>query len=59
MTKQFEGEENCNSKVTEDIVKQIRILAKTKSYTNIGKIFKIDRNTVKAIVLKRTWKHVL
>jgi hypothetical protein len=54
------GEEHWNSKVTEDIVREIRYLYRNgpNSYRRLAKAFGISVMTVSDIVRYKTWAHV-
>src|SRR3990167_4831033 len=51
------GEYNGNSKLTEKIVKEIRSL-KSRTYTDIGKMFGVSRVQVSNIINKRQWRYL-
>jgi hypothetical protein len=51
--------ENCGtSKLTNANVLQIRELAKTMTYPEIGKIFGVHKGHVKKIVNRKAWTHI-
>lgn len=52
------GERQGAAKLTEDDVREIRRLAKSKTQPEIAAIFGIDRSNVSIIVLRKGWKHV-
>lgn len=54
------GEKCGASKLTNDIVKQIRELYQTGNYTqvNLAKMFKTSQNNVSSIIHKLTWKDI-
>jgi hypothetical protein len=53
------GEKNGNSKLTEDNVREIRVLLSQKMpMTHIGKLFSIDHSTVSSIRDCKTWGSV-
>ena len=54
------GSSKKNSKLTEELVRQIRLewqLAPT-SWRHGAKLYGINYNTFKSMILKKTWKHV-
>lgn len=55
------GENNGASKLTDNIVKNIRLLYNTKSYTTIklAEMYNVHRSTISYIVNKKTFKHLL
>jgi hypothetical protein len=52
------GESNGNSKLTKEVVIQIKDLSKTKSDLEISRELKVPRTTVYNITKNRTWKHI-
>ena len=55
----FRGEESPNHKLTEDKVRQIKILlTQNVSLCKISKIFNVSRPTIAMIRDQKTWKHV-
>lgn len=55
-----DGSKNGSAKLNKKAVKRIRELySTTKNYTQTGKMFDIGRNTVKDIVMRTTWRHVI
>ena len=55
------GEYNGASKLTDDVVKNIRKLYNTGSYTTIklGEMYNVHRSTISYIVNNKTFKHLL
>ncbi len=58
--RQSKGESNGRAKLTEDQVKQIRMLYIEENLTQreIGKIFNVDHTTVGSIYRNKTWRHI-
>jgi hypothetical protein len=53
------GEAHGNSKLTEDAVRQIRMLhIQGWSYVRLGKMFGVSHDAVRDAVTGRTWKHI-
>lgn len=55
------GESHCRSKLTEDIVRQIREGYKNgtyKSYAEIGRVFNLNRHYPSRIINGKNWKHI-
>ncbi len=53
------GEESNSSKLTESQVLEIRKLyPDIKNYVKLGKQFGVSDNTIKKIVLRKTWNHI-
>ena len=55
------GEQHRWAKLTDDKVCEIRGLyeAGGASYTALGKQFGVDYTTIRAIVTRKTWRHVI
>jgi hypothetical protein len=55
------GQNNGASKLTDDVVKNIRKLYNTGSYTTIklGEMYNVHRSTISYIVNNKTFKHLL
>lgn len=54
------GEKHHSSKLTESDVREIRALHEN-NYTNkrIAEIYSLDPSSVRAIIIRKTWKHVI
>jgi len=52
------GERNGRAKLTEDDVRQIRMLFGKMPQHKIGKMFGVKRRAVRSIGLREAWKHV-
>lgn len=53
------GNDSPNSKVTESQVIEIRsMVARGHTHVSVGRMFGINKTTVRHIVIRRTWKHV-
>mgnify|MGYP002073545928 CR=1 FL=1 len=52
------GAENGRAKLTDDQVREIRILARQFSQTHVAKMFGVDQSTVGYIVRGKTWRCV-
>jgi DNA-binding XRE family transcriptional regulator len=54
------GERNPHAKLTEEKVKSIRLIRKTKGLTEteIAEIFDVSRGTINDVLNDRTWGHV-
>lgn len=53
------GEEKCNSKLTDEEVKDIKELLKVKSQRELAGIYGVSRWCIRAIKNGKTWKHVV
>ena len=54
------GECNGNSKLTEKLIKGIRLLYKNDwTVAELAEIFKVSRGNIDYIVKKKTWRHIL
>lgn len=47
-----------SAKLTEQQAREIRHLAQTKTYSELGRMYGLDKRTVAALVNRKTWKHV-
>lgn len=54
----FHGESHYLAKLTEEKVKQIRMLAKVKSNKEISALFSINSGTANNVIHRKTWKHL-
>lgn len=52
------GEENFNSKLTEDDVRQVRALRGTLSQQQLADNFGVSKSAIKHIQMNRVWKHL-
>lgn len=52
------GTANGNSKLTEDKVKEIKIMLTKNKYSTVAEAFGISKATVAQIATGKTWKHV-
>lgn len=52
------GEFNSQSKLTEDKVRQIRVLSKLIKINDIAKIYNVSYSVVRNVIKNITWKHV-
>jgi predicted XRE-type DNA-binding protein len=59
-SKSTAGESNPRAKVTEHLVKEIRILWETEQYTQVAlsEKFNIPKPTINHIIKRYTWKHI-
>lgn len=55
------GPENGRSKLNEDAVKEIRELSRSGTYSQraLAKRYQVSKNTVRAAIIGKTWKHLL
>ena len=55
------GQSNGNSKLTDTLVKEIRLLYNSGSYTTVqlGKKYGVTRSTISYIVNNKTYTHLL
>ena len=53
------GENTGGARLSEADVRVIRMLHPRMTYTEIGKRYGVNYGTIKAIVLGKTWKHVI
>lgn len=52
----LKGESNGNSKLTQDLVNQIRELALVYTNSELSKMFNVSRSTIISVIELRTWK---
>lgn len=54
------GEQSCAAKLTKEKVLEIRNLKATGKYSNqdIGKMYGVDRTTIRDIASRKSWKHI-
>lgn len=55
---QAKGEEKPNSKLTEKDVLEIRAIGKTKTLSEISKIYNVQHPCIHKVLQGKTWKHV-
>ena len=53
------GERTGGARLTEDDVRVIRTLYPQMNYTDIGKRYGVTIGTIKAIIVGKTWRHVV
>jgi len=53
------GMNSPRAKLTDDLVREIRILRKNETVAYLSKKFKVDRSTISMICLRKAWKHIL